>query len=138
MHSVAAKWIRNLKFLSGRSGFVKYISVGIFNTIFGICLYFLLIFLGVNMFVAQAVGVCIGLIVNYFTYYNVVFSQNEHAPLKFLISYIGLYPLQFMTLYILHIFIKSPYMSGLLTRILISLINYAVLKCNVFTKIKKT
>ncbi|MEO1968986.1 MAG: GtrA family protein [Sphingomonadaceae bacterium] len=110
----------------------RYYQAGIINTVFGIALYSLLVWLGLDMFVAQLVAHLLGMAFNYFTYSRHVFRDAGPSKLRFVVSYAFNYLLNLGTLWLLSRFIASPYIAGILTAFLVSIVNYFALKLLVF------
>ncbi|GEO01702.1 hypothetical protein NSE01_35340 [Novosphingobium sediminis] len=111
---------------------VRFYQAAIINTAFGISLYSLLVWLGMNLFAAQAVAHVLGSTFNYMTYSRHVFAGAKPAKLRFAMSYVGAYLLNLVVLYGLSRFIASPYIAGIGTALLVSTINFVVLKRLVF------
>lgn len=114
----------------------RYYNVGLLNTAFGYGLYALLVFLGLNLFVAQIIGQICGATFNYFTYGRLVFRGVGSN----LYSYVGAYGLNYLLalafLTLAHRFIASPYLAGFVALVAVSVINYLVLKRFVFRAAK--
>jgi putative flippase GtrA len=115
----------------------NYYKIGVINTLFGFSLYSFLVFVGINLFVAQIIGQIIGMIFNYFTYSRHVFSTYEKSVSR----YVGAYTINYMIgvalLFGVHSFIKSPYIAGITTTIILSGINFFLLKGLAFRKMKR-
>lgn len=110
----------------------RFYQAGIINTVFGLAVYSLFVWLGLNIFVAQFLAQVIGVAFNYFTYSGHVFRSAEPAKLKFMLSYVVSYFLALGTLALVSLVIRSPYGAGAATALIMSLINYLVLKHLVF------
>jgi putative flippase GtrA len=123
---------RGLLDLHGLRRLLRFYQAAFVNTAFGISLYSLLVWCGVNLFLAQAVSHAMGTAFNYFTYSRHVFSEAKPAKLRFTLSYIGTYLLNLVVLYGLSRVIASPYIAGLGTALIVSIINFVVLKRLVF------
>jgi putative flippase GtrA len=111
---------------------VRFYQAAIINTAFGISLYALFVWLGLNLFVAQAAAHVLGSAFNYITYSRHVFAAAKPAKLRFAMSYVGAYLLNLVVLYGLSRFIASPYIAGISTALIVSAINFVVLKRLVF------
>jgi len=95
--------------------FIKFILVGIINTIFGYSLYALLIFLNLHYSVAVLVGTIVGILFNFKTTGKLVFNNNENMLLfKFLGVYTVTYILNVSALKIFDTFKFNMYVAGLL------------------------
>lgn len=112
----------------------RYYQAGVINTLFGLGAYSLLVWLGLNMFVAQLVAHVAGVAFNYLTYSRHVFRDAGPAKLRFALSYVGNYLVGLATLAAVALVIKSPYLAGLVTAVLVSILNYFVLKHLIFTR----
>jgi putative flippase GtrA len=110
----------------------RYSHVGLLNTAFGYGLYAGLVWLGVNLFVAQILSQVIGAGFNYLTFRRLVF-RGARSSLR---AYIGAYAFNYLLgltfLAIAHHFIPSPYLAGFVALIAVAGINYLVLKRFVF------
>lgn len=114
----------------------RYYQAGIVNTIFGFSLYSFLVWVGIGIFVSQTISHIIGMMFNYFTYKKHVFRKSDPAKFKFFLSYSINYILSISSLFLISRIILSPYAAGLISALLVSVINYFFLKFIVFkTKI---
>lgn len=110
----------------------RYYQAGVVNTAFGIAAYSLLVWLGMNMFLAQLTAHCIGVAFNYLTYSRHVFRGAPTAKLRFALSYVLNYVMGLAVLAVVAQFIASPYGAGFVTIMIVTVINYFVLKQFVF------
>ncbi|KQS03397.1 hypothetical protein ASG11_03255 [Sphingomonas sp. Leaf357] len=110
----------------------RYYQAGIANTAFGLGMYALLVWLGLNMYAAQLVAHTLGVAFNYLTYSRHVFRDADPAKLRFLLSYAVNYLVGLATLAAIAQFIVSPYLAGLLAAGIVSIVNYFALKHLVF------
>lgn len=88
-----------------RFSFVKYLLVGVINTIFGFSIIFLLMFLGVMPEVANFLGYFCGFILSYFLNKRFTFeSKNSHKRdfWRFFIAMVGAYLVNFIALIVAH------------------------------------
>lgn len=113
---------------------VRYYQAGIVNTLFGLGAYALLVRLGLGIYTAQLISHLAGMAFNYFTYSRHVFRDAGPAKLRFVISYGINYLLSLGTLALVIRVINSPYLAGLVTTVLVSVVNYFALKLLVFRK----
>ncbi len=111
---------------------IRYYGVGVINTVFGFGLYSLLVFLGLNLFVAQLVSVICGTAFNYFTYSRHVFTGERRSPVAFVGAYAFNYMLGLGLLALVHSVVKNPYAAGFLVLLIGTAINYFILKRFVF------
>lgn len=110
----------------------RYYQIGVVNTIFGLSLFYVFIFLGLNIFVAQILSHVCGVIFNYFTFTRHVFRGVKPSKLSYIGSYVANYlvGLTFLSLY--HSLTRNPYFAGFLSVLSSSVVNYFVLKLFVF------
>ena len=69
----------------------RYYQAGLLNAGFGFGAYALLVWLGLNIFVAQILSHLAGTLFNYLTYSRHVFRDAPPAKLRFGLSYMGNY-----------------------------------------------
>jgi len=110
----------------------RYYQAGIVNTAFGYGLFALLIWLGVNLYIAQIISHLLGMTFNYFTYSRHAFSDHTTTRTRFILSYIANYFFGLLTLRVFSLFIASAYVAGFLATVVVSLVNFLVLKRLVF------
>jgi putative flippase GtrA len=106
----------------------RYYGVGAINTVFGIGLYSALVYVGVNLFVAQLIAHVSGTFFNYFTYSRGVFVGHERRPLAFAMSYLANYLIGLGLLAAIHHFIPNPYIDIFIALLIGTAINYLILK----------
>jgi len=112
----------------------RYYQVGVLNTLFGFGLYALLVRLGLNLYVAQIVSHTSGAAFNYFSYSRHVFRDSQPAKVRFAVSYVVNYFMGLAALATASQFIPSPYVAGIVSIVIVSLVNYFALKHMVFTR----
>lgn len=111
----------------------RYYQAGIVNTAFGYGLYALFVAVGLNMYVAQVIAHGLGMAFNYFTYSRHAFHDAHASKLRFVLSYALNYLLGLASLWTAAQFIASPYLAGFVAVVVVSLINYFILRHWVFT-----
>ena len=111
----------------------RYYQAGIVNTAFGYGLYALFVALGLNMYLAQIIAHLLGMTFNYFTYSRHAFHDSDVSKGRFILSYAVNYLLGLAALWAAAQVIASPYLAGFVAVVVVSLINYLVLKNWVFT-----
>ena len=111
----------------------RYYQAGIVNTAFGYGLYALFVALGLSMYLAQIVAHLLGMTFNYFTYSRHAFHDLNVSKGRFILSYAVNYLLGLAALWIASQFIASPYLAGFVAVVIVSLINYLILKNWVFS-----
>ena len=112
----------------------RYYQAGVVNLLFGFGMYALFVRVGMNIFVAQICAHISGVIFNYFTYSRYVFSGDASSKTRFALSYAFNYFLSVIILYAVVIFIPSPYLSGLIVAVIVSIVNFFILKRIVFRR----
>ena len=112
----------------------RYYQAGVINSAFGYGLYALFVAAGLNMYIAQITAHILGSAFNYFTYSRYAFRDAEASKLRFGVSYVANYLLGLASLATISLAIRSPYIAGLCSLIIVSLVNYFVLKHLVFSK----
>lgn len=112
----------------------RYYQAGIVNMAFGFGLYALFVRLGMNIYLAQICAHVLGVMFNYFTYSRYTFAGNEGSKSRFVLSYVGNYFLGLALLAAIMQMLRSPYLAGLLSTLIVSVINYFVLKRLVFAR----
>jgi putative flippase GtrA len=110
----------------------RYYQAGIVNTVFGLTVYSLFVWLGVNIFLAQLVAQIIGVAFNYLTYSGHVFRAAGPAKLRFVLSYVVGYFIALGTLAIVSRVVQSPYLAGAISALVVSVLNYFILRNLVF------
>lgn len=110
----------------------RYYQAGVVNTVFGLSAYSLLVWLGLGMYAAQFVAHGLGVAFNYLTYSRHVFRDRQTSPLRFAVSYAGNYLIGLASLALVARVIASPYLAGIVSAGIVSIINYFILKRFVF------
>lgn len=113
---------------------VRYYQAGAVNAAFGYGLYAAFVWLGLNLFVAQALAHILGVAFNYLTYSRHVFRDAGPAKLRFLASYVMNYAISLVSLAAISRVIASPYVAGLLAIVVVSVLNYFLLRYMVFVR----
>lgn len=116
---------------------IRFYQAALVNTAFGIGLYMALVALGTNMFAAQALSHVMGMAFNYFTYSRHVFRGSTPAKLRFVMSYAAHYVMGLAALAAISRLVPDPYIAGLAAAILVSFINYFILRHLVFKAAKE-
>jgi putative flippase GtrA len=111
---------------------VRYYAVGAINTAFGYGLYAALVFVGVNLYIAQLIAHVCGTTFNYFTYSRHVFRDGARRPAHFVGAYVFNYLMGLGLLATAHHFIANPYLAMLVALFVGTALNYFVLRRIVF------
>lgn len=104
------------------------------NTAFGFGVYALMIWLGVNLYVAQIIAQVLGVSFNYLTYSRHAFRDRQASKHSFILAYVANYGVNLLFLWLFAQVIRSPYVAGLAATIAASLVNFLVLRSLVFRK----
>lgn len=110
----------------------RYYQAGVVNTAFGYGLFALLIWAGLNLYVAQAVSHVLGMAFNYLTFSRYAFAGHAASKVRFVASYALNYAMSLAVLWGFARFVPSPYLAGFLTILVVSALNYLVLRRFVF------
>jgi putative flippase GtrA len=97
--------------------FVKFLIVGLINTIFGYAVYASLIYINLSYLTALLLATVLGVLFNYFTFGRGVFSSQGNWSVfgKFLIAYTVVYVVNALALSILTTKLHlSPYLGQLI------------------------
>lgn len=111
---------------------IRYLVAGAVNTAFGFGIYAALVWLGLDRYLAQAIGYVLGTAFNYVTYSRGVFAGSAPAKLRFVLSYLGNYIVNLLVLRLASHNLADPYAAGAATTVLVVILNYIVLKRWVF------
>ena len=119
--------------LSSAERLWRYYQAGIVNTAFGYGLYAAFVALGFNIYLAQVTAHLLGMTFNYFTYSRHAFRDLDVSKGRFIMSYAVNYLLGLGALWAASQLIASPYLAGFVAVVVVSLLNYLILKNWVFT-----
>jgi putative flippase GtrA len=111
---------------------LRYYQAGIANSVFGYGLYALLVAATLNPYAAQAIAHVAGMVFNWFTYSRHAFAEVQGSRLRFIVSYAVNYLFSLVALKLFTMAGLNPYAAGLISLIIVSLINYFVLARLVF------
>ena len=110
------------------SRFLKFIFVGVLNTLVGYGTYAILIFFGFDYIISSTISTIVGVINSFVLNRKITFSDkkiNKKTPLKFISVYLVSY---FIGLFNLSILIKKlgfdPYFAGLINLFITTLISW--------------
>ena len=129
--------IRNTYFSLGQNYFIRFISVGVFNTLFGLVIYSFFIVIGAEFWLALLIGTISGTVFNYITVGGYVFRQlaPHHFP-KFLFFYILVYFINFIFIEILLIWFSSKIIIQCFLIVPMGILSYFLMANFVFKKNK--
>lgn len=114
----------------------RFYQAAVVNTAFGFGLYALLIWLGLDRYVAQAISFVSGVAFNYLTYSRHVFRDGERAKFRFALAYGSNYVVNLALLWLFSLVVRNAYAAGFSASLAASLINYFALKYLVFVRAK--
>lgn len=101
------------KILKKNQTFIKFIFVGMLNTIFGYGIYLFFLFIGINFAIAALISTILGVIFNFFTTGRLVFnSKKNYLIFRFVMVYIILYLFTISGLSILYFYGISYEIGG--------------------------
>lgn len=104
---------------------IRYILVGILNTLFGYSVFSILVFTGVHYVLALFFATLIGCLFNFRTYGLLVFKNGEWRLLaKFICCYLLLYLLNTLSLYVLLLFTPNIYLANAMAVLCIATVGY--------------
>jgi len=124
------------KFFTLDNNFVRFILVGILNTIMGYGLFVLFIYLGLHYSLAVLLSTILGVLFNYKSIGKLVFNtHNNDRIYHFIGVYIFLYLLNVASLWGLSsIGLENMYVAGAILLAPLAIISYALNKSFVFIK----
>ena len=122
------------KFLSIQ--FIKYILVGILNTVFGYAVFALLLYTGLHYALVCILSTIIGVLFNYKTYGKLVFNSKKNVLIKFVLTYVITTSLSILGLKIANSYNINLYFAGFILTCLMAIISFILLKNYVFKEQK--
>jgi putative flippase GtrA len=112
---------------------VRYLLVGVLNTLFGYCCFALLLFIGLHYAVAAFLGTVLGILFNFKSYGTLVFdSRDNRRLLRFVGVYVLGYLLNVAGLWLLTGAGLSSYLAGAVLLLPMAALNYFLHKRYVF------
>lgn len=115
--------------------FVRFVLVGGINTLFGVGMYCLAIFIGLPYFIATLVSNVLGVLFNFFTTGRLVFRNSDPRLIfRFVACYVAVY---FVNTAVVKLFIEAglnSYWAGILATPVVALCSYCLLKYFVYRK----
>jgi len=116
--------------------FLRYILVGIGNTIFSYGAYSLFLFLGFKFQVANLMALLLGIAFSFTTQGNVVFKNATKVTfVKFVVAWFFIYLFNISIIGALVQATISPYLAGALATVPVTLVSYFILKYAVFGRV---
>mgnify|MGYP006102091803 FL=1 len=115
--------------------YIKFIAVGMVNTIFGVIAYLFFLKILNNYFFAITLSTFIGVLFNYFTYSKGVFkTSSKNSFIRFILNYACMYVLCLVLIYFFSTKGLEADVAGAISIIIISAINFFTLKVIVYAK----
>lgn len=111
---------------------IRYYQAGIVNTLFGVGLFTLLFWIGLNVYLAQFVAHFCGMAFNYVTYSRYAFGDRAGSKPRFVASYLVNYALGLASLWAASQIIASAYLAFVASFLFVTIVNYLILKRFVF------
>jgi putative flippase GtrA len=113
----------------------KFIIVGIANTVFGYSIYALFIFFDFNIYFSLLISNILGIIFNYNTFKNLVFSNSGSKNKKnFILIYVMLYLINISLLSLIRLIVTNVYIGQLLLLAPLALLSFYFNSRFVFNK----
>ncbi len=113
--------------------FLRFLAAGLVNTLVGYCAYAVFIWLGMNMYAAQAAGHVVGTAFNYFNHSWFVFRMRPVLA-KYLLGSAVNYVAGLGFLALIAQLVASPYLAGLIATGCTAVFSYVSLKLLAFRK----
>ena len=120
-----------------RNRIIRFLSVGLLNTIFGYTVYALLIYVRVPYLIALLISTVAGVIFNYFSFGRLVFHghRGRHVFIRFIITYVITYIANATILYVLNKqFLFNPYVGQIVCIPMSVLLSWLLMHKWVFKK----
>ncbi len=115
--------------------FIKFLSVGVLNTLFGYGIFALFLFLGLHYSLALLFGTVLGVVFNFFTTGRIVFQNNNNLLIfKFVGVYIIIYFLNLLFLTIFDMNHFNLYIGGLLLLAPMAILSFLLNQTLVFNR----
>ena len=106
---------------------VKYLAVGVLNTVFGYSLYALFIYLGIHYSVAVLQSTVLGVLFNFKTIGSLVFRSRNNALIFRFVAVYGLtYLLNVEGLKLMNSFAVNLYLAGFLMLIPLTVLSFVL------------
>jgi len=117
--------------------FIRYVLVGIGNTLFSYGLYAALLFIGFEYRIASLLALVLGIAFSFTTQGTVVFRNATRVTLvKFVVAWALLYLFNISLIALLLRASLSAYLAGAVATVPVTLLSYFVLKLAVFSRSK--
>ncbi len=114
---------------------IKFILVGVVNTIFYYILYSFFIFIGLKYFFAVTLATIFGVLFSYKTFSKMVFNQNKSST-KSLFKFISIYLVNIaLNIFIIKLYLyidTNLYIAGFVATVLVAIFSFFLNKFYVF------
>lgn len=98
--------------------FLKFILIGIINTLFGYGVFALFLYFGMSYITALFLATCCGILFNFKSIGIYVFqNKKNNLLLKFILLYLAIYIVNLILMRSFNYFIHNMYLSGIITLI---------------------
>ena len=105
--------------------FIRYLFVGLGNTIFGYTVFALMVFCGAHYTVALLIATVAGVFFNFKTFGVFVFDKSDwHLISKFIAIYVLLYGVNVSCVFVLMMYIHNVYMANALVLVFVAGLGY--------------
>lgn len=127
--------VDNFRILFGRYSSLRFVLVGILNTVFGYCCYALFIFLGLTLPWASLLALLTGILWSFFTQGKIVFQHTSISSfVRFVCYWAVIYFVNLEIIIRLMRWNMNEYTAGALATIPVTIISFFSLKYIVFRK----
>jgi putative flippase GtrA len=117
---------------------IKFLGVGLVNTIFGYSVYLICLSIGINFALAALISTVLGIVFNFFTTSRLVFNSKENSLFfRFLLVYCILYAVTVIGLSVLHLWDVSYEIGGAVMILPNALLAFILNKTLVFSNNEK-
>ncbi len=118
--------------------FVRFLAIGVLNTLFGYTLYAFLVFIGIPYTLSRVIAIIIGVIFNFFTTGRVVFKNKDNGLIiRFILVYAFTMTLDVLVLRRLVAGLNiNEYLAGALVTLPIALLSFLLNSIFTFKTIK--
>ena len=124
------------KNLNANNRFIRYLFVGVINTVFGYSLFALLIYLHLHYALASLLATILGVLFNFKTIGRIVFKSCNNALIK---KFFGVYAFTYLLniggLRVFSLYHVNMYVAGLMLLVLITPVSFILNRNFVFKNI---
>lgn len=114
--------------------FIRFVLVGLLNTVFGYSLFAFFLYIGAIYPLAVFLSTIFGILFNYKTIGKIVFSSTKNKLVPFVLVYVALYLLNVFCLWFLSILgLENMYISGAILLAPLAIFSYYLNRNFVFS-----